>query len=72
MTTTMPCGAPVDLQHLKGQEHVKRALEVAAAGGHHLLLMALCADAQRHRRAGSWQDHAGPRPARPAAAALRE
>lgn len=28
----------VDLQHIKGQEHVKRALEVAAAGNHHLLL----------------------------------
>ncbi|NJK32947.1 MAG: ATP-binding protein, partial [Deltaproteobacteria bacterium] len=28
----------VDLQHIKGQEHVKRALEVAAAGNHHILL----------------------------------
>ena len=25
---------PVDMSHIKGQEHVKRALEVAAAGGH--------------------------------------
>jgi magnesium chelatase family protein len=39
MTTTMPCGAPVDLQDIKGQEHVKRGLEVAAAGGHHVLLI---------------------------------
>ncbi|MEA3345417.1 MAG: YifB family Mg chelatase-like AAA ATPase [Chloroflexota bacterium] len=29
----------VDLQHIKGQEHAKRALEVAAAGGHHMLMM---------------------------------
>lgn len=29
----------VDLQHITGQEHVKRALEVAAAGGHHVLLV---------------------------------
>lgn len=39
MTTTMPCGAPVDLQHIKGLEYAKRGLEVAAAGGHHLLLI---------------------------------
>lgn len=35
----MPCDEPVDLQHVRGQEHAKRALEVAAAGGHHLLLV---------------------------------
>ena len=28
---------PVDMSHIKGQEHVKRALEVAASGGHNLL-----------------------------------
>ncbi len=28
----------VDMSHIKGQEHVKRALEVAAAGGHNLLM----------------------------------
>jgi len=28
-----------DLCHIKGQEHVKRALEVAAAGGHNLLMV---------------------------------
>ena len=27
-----------DLSHIKGQEHVKRALEVAAAGGHNLIM----------------------------------
>ncbi len=28
-----------DLAHIKGQEHVKRALEVAAAGGHNIVMM---------------------------------
>ncbi|MDQ6695336.1 MAG: YifB family Mg chelatase-like AAA ATPase [Chloroflexota bacterium] len=29
---------PVDMSHIKGQEHVKRALEVAASGGHNILM----------------------------------
>ena len=28
----------VDLSHIKGQEHAKRALEIAAAGGHNMLM----------------------------------
>jgi hypothetical protein len=29
----------IDLTNIKGQEHSKRALEVAAAGGHNMLLL---------------------------------
>jgi magnesium chelatase family protein len=31
--------SPLDLRDIKGQESAKRALEIAAAGGHHLLIM---------------------------------
>src|SRR5207253_6641681 len=29
----------VDFRHIRGQEHVKRALEVAAAGGHNVIMV---------------------------------
>jgi magnesium chelatase family protein len=34
-----PPASDADLSYIKGQEHAKRALEVAAAGGHSLLMM---------------------------------
>ena len=34
-----PAFSTTDLAYIKGQEHVKRALEVAAAGGHNVVMM---------------------------------
>lgn len=33
-----PCSAPLDFSHVMGQHAVKRALEIAAAGGHNIIL----------------------------------
>jgi magnesium chelatase family protein len=37
-TTQIETDEGTDLQHIRGQEHVKRGLEVAAAGAHNLLM----------------------------------
>ncbi len=36
---TQPHHSPIDFSHIKGQEVAKRALEIAAAGGHNMLML---------------------------------
>jgi len=36
---TLPASVTTDLSYIKGQEHVKRALEIAAAGGHNVIMI---------------------------------
>ncbi len=36
---SLPAPAQTDFSEIKGQEHVKRALEVAAAGGHNVMMI---------------------------------
>jgi magnesium chelatase family protein len=38
-TSSTEVGGETDFQEIKGQEHVKRAAEVAAAGGHNMLMV---------------------------------
>jgi len=36
---SVPLVPPTDFREIKGQEHVKRALEIAAAGGHNMIML---------------------------------
>ncbi len=38
-TVALPVNTPLDLRDVRGQTHAKRALEVAAAGGHSILMV---------------------------------
>jgi len=38
-TDEQPLLSQTDFREVEGQEHVKRALEVAAAGGHNVLML---------------------------------
>jgi predicted ATPase with chaperone activity len=48
----LPMVPPTDFREIKGQEHVKRALEIAAAGGHNVILLCTTDHALFHRRFG--------------------
>ncbi len=48
----------VDFNEVKGQQHVKRALEVGAAGGHNLLMVGSSRDGEVHVSQTHPHDHA--------------